>query len=113
TEFFPEKVRKNLNKGFAQATDIADYLVREYNIPFREAHEIVGRLVKACEEGQYDLENLPEEKWKSVLPEGIHIPQEVRTVEFAFKSKRGKGSASSQSVEDQMEKAKRELQRFQ
>lgn len=47
--YFKEDVlKKHLEEGFIEATDIAEYLVKE-NIPFRSAHEIVGNLVKYCE----------------------------------------------------------------
>jgi argininosuccinate lyase len=45
-------------KGFATATDLADYLVKK-GVPFRDAHEIVGRAVAWCERNQYDLPDIP------------------------------------------------------
>lgn len=42
-----EKIRESLDKNFILATDLADYLVGK-NIPFREAHKIVGHIVKDC-----------------------------------------------------------------
>ena len=57
------KVRKkNLedaaSKGFSTATDLADWLVRELNLPFREAHHITGAIVKKCEIQNCSLSNL-------------------------------------------------------
>ncbi|MBU4034462.1 MAG: hypothetical protein KKG34_06645, partial [Proteobacteria bacterium] len=43
----PEAMRAAVLQGFATATDLADYLVRK-NIPFRQAHAIVGRTVAFC-----------------------------------------------------------------
>ena len=47
-DFNKEKIKAELDNGFAQATEIADYLVLE-GVPFREAHEKSGNLVKHCE----------------------------------------------------------------
>ncbi|HEX5056219.1 MAG TPA: argininosuccinate lyase [Gammaproteobacteria bacterium] len=51
-------MRKAALKGFATATDLADYLVKK-GVPFRDAHEIVGRAVAWCESNQYDLPDIP------------------------------------------------------
>jgi argininosuccinate lyase len=51
-------MRQAALKGFATATDLADYLVKK-GVPFRDAHEIVGRTVAWCESNQYDLPDVP------------------------------------------------------
>jgi argininosuccinate lyase len=51
-------MRKAALKGFATATDLADYLVKR-GVPFRDAHEIVGRAVAWCESNQSDLPDMP------------------------------------------------------
>jgi argininosuccinate lyase len=43
--FRPERMRRAAGENFATATDLADYLVRK-GVPFREAHEVVGRIVR-------------------------------------------------------------------
>ncbi|UCF31977.1 MAG: argininosuccinate lyase [bacterium] len=45
-------------EGFSTATDLADYLVAR-NVPFRQAHEIVGRIVKRCIEKSWELQEMP------------------------------------------------------
>ena len=45
--------------GYATATDLADWLVRTLEIPFREAHHITGRIVAAAEQAGVPLEELP------------------------------------------------------
>ena len=52
-----DRMRQAAARGFATATDLADYLVGK-QIPFREAHEIVGRIVRQCIENERDLESL-------------------------------------------------------
>ncbi|MBR2527565.1 MAG: argininosuccinate lyase [Blautia sp.] len=60
TEFRVDQIRSQLGKGFLNATDIAEHLAMR-GIPFREAHSIVGRMVKECEKENCSLEELPEE----------------------------------------------------
>ena len=52
-----DRMRQAAARGFATATDLADYLVGK-QIPFREAHEIVGGIVRQCIENERDLESL-------------------------------------------------------
>ena len=60
TEFRMDQIQKQLGKGFLNATDIAEHLAKQ-GIPFREAHSIVGRMVKACETKGCDFEDLTAE----------------------------------------------------
>ena len=53
----PEAMRAALAKGYATATDLADYLVRK-GLPFRDAHEAVARAVRAAETRGVDLADL-------------------------------------------------------
>ena len=67
TEFRMDQIEKQLSKGFLNATDVAEHLAQQ-GIPFREAHNIVGRMVKACEEQGCQLEDLSDEALCSVDP---------------------------------------------
>jgi argininosuccinate lyase len=53
-------------QGFATATDLADWLVRELGLPFRRAHHITGSLVKLAEERSVDLDGLTLADMRSV-----------------------------------------------
>jgi argininosuccinate lyase len=59
--FRPERMHAAAASGFSTATDLADWLVRERDVPFREAHHIVGSAVKAAEAAGCDLAALPVE----------------------------------------------------
>lgn len=61
-----EKTEENLKKGFATATDLADWLVGSHGIPFRESHEIVGNLVRKCTELGCDLFTISEKDKKEI-----------------------------------------------
>jgi argininosuccinate lyase len=53
----PERMRRAAAEGFGTATDMADYLAAK-GLPFREAHEIVGRIVRSCLDQQRALDEL-------------------------------------------------------
>ncbi len=59
TTFRTERMRAAAELGYATATDLADWLVREANIPFREAHHITGAAVKLAESRGIALDQLP------------------------------------------------------
>ena len=65
TEFRMDQIEKQLNKGFLNATDIAEHFAKQ-GIPFREAHSIVGRMVKACEKKGCDFQDLTEEDLQAI-----------------------------------------------
>lgn len=62
------RAEEGMADGFALATDVAEYLVLR-GIPFREAHEKVGRVVKECLAGKKGLFDLSREEWRVLLPE--------------------------------------------
>ena len=65
TEFRMDQIEKQLGKGFLNATDIAEHFAKQ-GIPFREAHSIVGHMVKACEKKGCDLEDLTDEELQAI-----------------------------------------------
>lgn len=54
----PERMRAFLTRGFPTATDLADFLVRELDLPFRDAHHLTGRAVAMAEEAGVQLHEL-------------------------------------------------------
>ena len=65
TEFRMDQIEKQLGKGFLNATDIAEHFAKQ-GIPFREAHAIVGHMVKVCEKKGCDLEDLTDEELQAI-----------------------------------------------
>jgi argininosuccinate lyase len=65
TEFNLDRIKENLNKGFLNATDIAEHLVKN-GIPFRDAHEIVGKMVKICENRGCNFEDLSDKDFETI-----------------------------------------------
>jgi len=66
-----EKMAAAAGAGFSTATDLADWLVRELNLPFRQAHHVTGAAVKRAEQLGLDLGELPIAELKA-LDERIH-----------------------------------------
>jgi argininosuccinate lyase len=58
SEFHTERMRRAAELGYATATDLADWLVREARVPFREAHHITGAAVKLAEGKGVPLDKL-------------------------------------------------------
>jgi len=63
-----KRMRAAAGAGYATATDLADWLVRELKLPFREAHHITGRIVALASERGLALEQLKLEDMQSVEP---------------------------------------------
>ena len=65
-QFHGERMRSSLERGFAQATDLADALVAERGVPFRAAHHFVGALVRRCVETGTGLSTIGSDERKAV-----------------------------------------------
>jgi argininosuccinate lyase len=64
--FRPDRMLQAAEAGFATATDLADWLVREAGVPFREAHHVVGKAVKLAEQEGKMLDALSFEQLRSI-----------------------------------------------
>jgi argininosuccinate lyase len=64
----PERMAAAAGAGYATATDLADWLVRTLNLPFRQAHHITGAAVKRAEALGVDLADLPLSELQALEP---------------------------------------------
>jgi argininosuccinate lyase len=87
-------------QGFSLATDVADWLVRQ-RVPFRDAHEISGALVRFCEENGLDLDEPTDEQYLAVSPQLTAGVREVLTVEGSVASRTGAGGTAAVRVAEQ------------
>lgn len=95
--------------GFSTATDLADWLVRVLNLPFREAHHITGELVGLAEQLKCDLSEI---KLKEMQKIHSGITEDVFTVlsiENSVKSRSSYGGTSPEEVQFQIDRWKKEL----
>jgi argininosuccinate lyase len=106
--FHGDKMRAIASGGFSTATDVADYLVRQ-NVPFRDAHEITGKVVKYCEEQGRELEQLTLAEWESIdarFEEGV---LDVVRVEASVAARSSFGGTAPEQVQTQLERAREAL----
>ena len=104
--FRTDRMRALAESGFATATDLADWLVREGNIPFREAHHITGRAVAAAEGAGVQLADLPIETLKAIdarIDDRIYA---VLTVDASVASRQSHGGTAPSQVRARIAEAK-------
>ena len=104
-----EAMRKAAAHGFSTATDLADWLVRELNIPFRNAHHITGAAVKAAEDKGVDLADLPLATLQSIEPRITEAVFAVLTVEASTTSRTSYGGTAPIRVREQINAWKEKL----
>jgi argininosuccinate lyase len=92
------RLRAAAGAGFSTATDLADWLVRELRLPFRDAHHVTGRLVAMAEARGCDLAGLPLEAMQSVEPRITAGVYDVLTVEASVASRRSYGGTAPENV---------------
>ncbi|HEX2840603.1 argininosuccinate lyase [Hyphomicrobium sp.] len=93
-----ETMRAAAGRGYSTATDLADWLVRELKMPFRDAHHVTGSIVKAAEDRGLDLENVPLDVMQAIEPRISNSVYSVLSVENSVKSRKSYGGTSPQNV---------------
>lgn len=112
-EFDTGRMREEAGRGNATATDLADMLVRRFDLPFRTAHSIVGRTVQ---QGSVDMRTLDsaanEIAHISLLERGLTEDQvhEALDVDQSISMRRGEGGPSPLSVKIALEERQKELE---
>ncbi|MGE5563288.1 MAG: argininosuccinate lyase [Bacillota bacterium] len=105
-EFVPEQMREAASQGFSTATDLADWLVREADVPFREAHHITGRAVKAAEQRGCLLAELPLDALQAIDGRIDERVFQVLSVDASVRSRRSYGGTAPERVREQIAAAK-------
>jgi len=101
-----ERMAATVRGDFSTATDLADYLAST-GIPFRQAHEIVGRIVIGCNQRSCTLEDLTEETLAEIAPE---VPVDALAVlqpEGSVKRRESLGAPGPKAMEAQLAHARR------
>ncbi|MGE4350902.1 MAG: argininosuccinate lyase [Bdellovibrionales bacterium] len=93
-----QEMRAATDRGFLTATDLADWLVRELGMPFRQAHHVTGRLVVMAEEKACRLDELSLTEMQSVEPKLTHEIYAVLRPESAVKSRTSLGGTAPKNV---------------
>jgi len=108
-DFVPDRMLAAASQGFSTATDLADWLVREANIPFREAHHITGRAVKAAEDRGCELSDLPLETLREIADCIDARVYDVLSVQASVRSRTSYGGTAPARVREQIAAAKEDL----
>ncbi len=103
-----ENMRRAALQGFSTATDLADYLVRK-GIPFRDAHEIVGKAVRYASDEGCDLSELSLEQLQAFDARIGQDVFEVLTLEGSLKSRNHVGGTAPEQVRAQVKRLRAEL----
>ncbi|MGE4578536.1 MAG: argininosuccinate lyase [Desulfuromonadales bacterium] len=103
-----ENMRVAAARGFSTATDVADYVVRK-GLPFRQAHEVVGKTVRYCIEHGKDIPELSLEEFRQfseLIGEDIY---DYVTLEASVNARRAIGGTAREAVEREIARARQEL----
>ncbi|MDD9978935.1 MAG: argininosuccinate lyase [Boseongicola sp.] len=106
----PDALRSAASSGFSTATDLADWLVREAGLPFRDAHHVTGRLVALAEDKGCDLPELSLDEMKSAhdaITDGVF---DVLGVDNSVRSRTSYGGTAPDQVRAQIARWKTQLE---
>jgi argininosuccinate lyase len=108
--FHTERMQALAPQGFALATDIAEWLVRQ-GVPFRVAHELSGACVQACEQRGIELWDLSDDDFAAISPALTPDVREVLTVEGSLASRDSRGGTAQARVAEQLVELRDRLSR--
>jgi argininosuccinate lyase len=98
-------MRVAAGRGFSTATDVADYLVRK-GMPFRDAHEVVGKTVRYCVENGKDIPELTLQEWQlfsGMIGEDIG---DAITLEASVNARSATGGTALERVMEEIQRVK-------
>ncbi|MCT1367929.1 argininosuccinate lyase [Kocuria massiliensis] len=107
--FHVDRLAELAPQGFALATDVAEWLVRQ-GVPFRVAHEIAGDAVRVCEEKNCELWDLTDEDFAHISEHLVPAVREVLTVEGSLNSRSSQGGTAPSAVAHQLQSLKTALE---
>lgn len=94
----PEAMAAAAGSGYSTATDLADWLVRELKLPFREAHHVTGRVVSMAESSACELSELTIDALQTIEPRITKNVFSVLSVEKSVASRTSYGGTAPQNV---------------
>jgi len=104
-----EEMLKMAKSGYSTATDLADWLVKNLKMPFREAHHITGTVVKIAENKGVELHQLKISEMQKVEKKITAKIFDVLSVENSVASRTSIGGTSQARVREEIAKAKKIL----
>jgi argininosuccinate lyase len=104
-----ERMAAAAGAGFSTATDLADWLVRSLNLPFRDAHHLTGQAVKRAETLGLDLPDLPLAELQAIEPRITEDVYQVLTPAASVASRTSYGGTAPSQVRAQIQRWKDQL----
>jgi argininosuccinate lyase len=101
-EAVPDAMHQAAGAGYSTATDLADWLVREAGMPFRQAHHVTGRVVALAEERGCGLADIPIADLRAIDPAITEDVYSVLTVEASVASRDSFGGTAPGQVRSQI-----------
>jgi argininosuccinate lyase len=107
--FNRDRMKALAASGYSTATDLADWLVRDHGLPFREAHHVTGAAVKLCEKRDSGLDALKVDDLQSLVPQLSIVALPDLSVEGSVASRTSAGGTAPVRVREAIAKAQAEL----
>ena len=104
-----KKMQKSARGGFTNATDAADYLVKK-NVAFRDAHEIVGRLVLYGIENNKALDDFTLEEFKNISEVFDNDIYDAISLKTCVEKRNTKGAPGLKAINDEIEASRKLLE---
>jgi len=108
--FRSDRMRREAEQGFLNATDLADFLARG-GMPFRRAHRVAGEAVRACLDQGVRLDTLTAEQWASISPLVDPAVREVLGLEAVVEARAAPGGTARRQVLRQIRSCGKELEK--
>jgi argininosuccinate lyase len=105
------RMQEAAGEGYATATDLADWLVQNLNMPFREAHHVTGKIVAEAAKAGVPLHGLPLQSMQKIAPKITKEVFEVLSVENSVKSRRSFGGTAPKNVRAEAKKWLKRLEK--
>lgn len=102
-----DKMLKMAQSGYSTATDLADWLVKNLKMPFRQAHHVTGQIVKIAEDKGVELDSLKLSDMQKVEKKITQDIFDVLSVENSVNSRTSIGGTSKARVKEEIAKAKK------
>ena len=96
------------NHGYITATDLADYMVRELNFPFRKAYQITSKIINYAESKRKNLDELDIKEIKRIEPKLNGDVLKIFNLRNSIKSKKSYGGTSFENIKKMINKYKKE-----
>ncbi len=104
-----EPMEEAAGQGYATATDLADWLVKELALPFRQAHQVTAQIVRIAESGNLALEDVPLGDMQKIEPRITPAVLDVLSVRQSIESRTSLGGTSPARVQEAISEARQRL----